>query len=173
MSKLLKISCAILVLAILALLQTYLFETLPISKRFKIYRFEIGLLVSLVLIPSSNYIWRRFVKDISNVLPPGVLFTWKILIVLLLVLVHACPYTQLVILREPPFINILCWLSFGIYLSLLFMLGFIKLAVISLSRFIDPARLNKRRKIALSLFLTTCFVSIAYFIANHPPDVVR
>lgn len=172
-SKFLKISFAVGVLAILAFFQAYLFETIPTQKKFTIYRFEIGILLSLVLIPASNFLWKRYVEEVKRALPCCVRLIWQSIFACLLAFVHISPYIQLHVSRDPSVFNMMSGLSIGIYFTLLFMLACTIFMFDLLNRWKLASSFSHHIEIVVALFLTVLLVSCAYVVASRPPTVVR
>ena len=171
-SVFLKISFAVAAFSSFVLLQGYAISSFSAAKRRKIYRLEFGVVLNLLLIPGSKYLWKRLVKDTSDFFSVVAHQFWKLIVVVLLVFAHFCPFTTLLITKEP-FFPVICWLAFGTYLSLLLMFGISKTLQFICKPVFGPTHMTRVRVTGLVTFLSMMIIWTAFGIASSPPIVIR
>ena len=174
MNLFLKLASIVALLSCCALLQTYWLKGLSSAKRYKLYRFEAGVFLSLLIIPFSKFLWRCFTKDFLSARIPSYLHCmWKLLVAFVLMMTHVCPVTSILISKEPPFIVILSWLCLGTYMVLLLLLGFVKCGCYVVKTTIKPLNCTPFRQSVITLAVGVILIFTAFRVASNSPTIIR
>ena len=160
----------------LLLFQTYLFTSVPDSTKYKIYRFQFGIVLNIVFYSSSKFLWKRLVKDvISNSASAFSQFSWKIIILTLLFLAHFSPFTNYFVAKEPTVFNMLSWTCFASYIVIFCILISTKLIIALVFYFFKRSYFcfSLRAQSIFAIITTITFTWIAFVIANNPPRIIK
>lgn len=170
-----KITSAVVGCCALLLFQTYVFTSLPTAIKYKIYRFQFGIVLNIVFYSGSKYLWKRLVNDVLTESMSSIFrLCWKIIVLAFLFLAHASPFTNYFITKEPSIFNMLSWTCFASYIVLFFLLISTYYIFILLSHFFKRSwNFSVRAQSNFAIVTTFVFTLVAFFIAASPPTIIR
>jgi len=158
----------------LLLFETIVFTTFSPERKYKCYRAQFVIVINLVFVVGSRYLWKRLVRDvITTAWPKHIELFWKFGVVTFLFLAHFAPASLYFLSKEPTFLGMASWTCFGAYVLIFSILVSVGIVAGILEHFLNSRCFSKRLQAVFTVFTTTLCTYAAFQIALSPPQIVR
>ncbi|XP_043937331.1 transmembrane protein with metallophosphoesterase domain [Protopterus annectens] len=162
--------------------RTYLIDNIESVTRMRLFRVQFLVLVNVLMLIGSLYIWKRTVVfKSSQAAQSCCLSVWKLCVLLFLTLAHCSFFTLILLVGEEPYlfaqVAYTCLGAYVILLFWLFVLGCLEQChrLLLRGRVTKTAMLNGRNvsKVTLAVAVTVVLTVIGLLNGSRPPAITR